>query len=491
LSRDGHSLWYAALRTSVRLSNSATVRSIPMSVETTAAAEEADRRFVFHPFTRLDEHERTGSPSMIVTGRGVRVLDIHGRSYIDGMAGLWCVNVGYGRTELGDAMREHAGRLGYYHAFSSMGTDTPGLLAERIVDLAPPGMSKVFFGCTGSDANDTQVKLVWFYNNVLGRPEKKKIIARDRGYHGVSVMSAGLTGLPGLHTDFDLPLPMVRHTTAPHRLWEAEPGATDEAFAQKLADDLEALILAEGPETVAAFIAEPVMGAGGVLVPPATYFERIQDVLRRYDVLLIADEVITAFGRLGAWFGSGLFAVEPDLITVAKGLTSGYFPLSGSIVSDRVWRVLVDGSRGGPFGHGYTYSAHPLAAAVAMANLDLIESEGLLAQARERGAQLQALLREAFDDHPLVGEVRGTALIAALEFVASKDPPQPFDPARKVGARVTRRCLELGLITRALPSADTISFSPPLVITEDEVAELVRIARQAVDEVAAELRREV
>ena len=491
MSRDGHSLWYAALRTSVRLSNSATVRSIPMSVETTAAAEEADRRFVFHPFTRLDEHERTGSPSMIVTGRGVRVLDIHGRSYIDGMAGLWCVNVGYGRTELGDAMREHAGRLGYYHAFSSMGTDTPGLLAERIVDLAPQGMSKVFFGCTGSDANDTQVKLVWFYNNVLGRPEKKKIIARDRGYHGVSVMSAGLTGLPGLHTDFDLPLPMVRHTTAPHRLWEAEPGASDEAFAQKLADDLEALILAEGPETVAAFIAEPVMGAGGVLVPPATYFERIQDVLRRHDVLLIADEVITAFGRLGAWFGSGLFAVEPDLITVAKGLTSGYFPLSGSIVSDRVWRVLVDGSRGGPFGHGYTYSAHPLAAAVATANLDLIESEGLLAQARERGAQLQALLREAFDDHPLVGEVRGTALIAALEFVASKDPPQPFDPARKVGARVTRRCLELGLITRALPSADTISFSPPLVITEDEVAELVRIARQAVDEVAAELRREV
>ena len=208
-------------------------------------------------------------------------------------------------------------------------------------------MSKVFFGCTGSDANDTQVKLVWFYNNVLGRPEKKKIVARSRGYHGVSVMSAGLTGLPGLHAQFDLPLPMIRHTTAPHRLWEAEPGMTDEAFAQKLADDLEALILAEGPETVAAFIAEPVMGAGGVIVPPDTYFERIQAVLRRYDVLLIADEVITAFGRLGRWFGSELFGIEPDLITVAKGLTSGYFPLSGCIVSDRVWRVLVDGSAAG------------------------------------------------------------------------------------------------------------------------------------------------
>ena len=462
-----------------------------MSSEATAStAEEADRRFVFHPFTQLDEHEQAGSPSMIVAGSGARVRDIHGHSYIDGMAGLWCVNVGYGRVELAEAMRVHAERLGYYHAFSSMGTETPGLLAERLVAMAPPGMSKVFFGCTGSDANDTQVKLVWFYNNVLGRPEKKKIVARSRGYHGVSVMSAGLTGLPGLHTNFDLPLPMIRHTTAPYRLWEAAPGVTDEEFARKLGEDLEALILAEGPETVAAFIAEPVMGAGGVLVPPATYFERIQAVLRRHDVLLIADEVITAFGRLGRWFGSDLFGIEPDLMTVAKGLTSGYFPLSGCIVSDRVWRVLVDGSASGPFGHGYTYSAHPLAAAVAMANLDLIENEGLVVQAAERGAQMHALLREAFDDHPLVGEVRGTALIAALEFVARRDPAERFDPALKVGARVTRRCLELGLITRALPAGDIISFSPPFVITEDEVGELVRIARQAVDDVTTELQSE-
>ena len=453
-----------------------------------SAAEEADRRFVFHPFSQLDRHEQDGSPSMIVAGSGARVQDIHGRSYIDGMAGLWCVNAGYGRVELAETMRAYAERLGYYHAFSSMGTDTPGLLAERLIEMAPPGMSKVFFGCTGSDANDTQVKLVWFYNNALGRPEKKKIVARNRGYHGVSVMSAGLTGLPGLHANFDLPLPMIRHTTAPHRLWEAAPGMTDAEFAQKLADDLEALILAEGPETVAAFIAEPVMGAGGVIVPPTTYFERIQAVLRRYDVLMISDEVITAFGRLGRWFGGDLFGIEPDLITVAKGLTSGYYPLSGCIVSDRVWRVLVEGSASGPFGHGYTYSAHPLAAAVAMANLDLIEDEGLIAQAAERGALLQGLLRKAFDDHPLVGEVRGTALIAAVEFVAHKDPPEPFDPALKIGARVTQRCLELGLITRALPAADTISFAPPFVITEDEIDELVRIARQAVDDVAAELR---
>lgn len=453
-------------------------------------AEDADRRFVFHPFTQLDQHEQTGSPTMIVEGSGACVTDIHGRTYIDGMAGLWCVNVGYGRTEIADTLHEHAGRLGYYHAFSSMGTDQPGLLAERLIGLAPTGMSKVFFGCTGSDANDTQVKLVWFYNNVLGRPEKKKIIARRRGYHGVSVMSGGITGFDGMHASFDLPLPMIRHTTAAHRLWEAEPGMSDEEFAQKLADDLEALILAEGPETVAAFIAEPVAGAGGVLVPPATYFQKIQAVLDRYDVLLIADEVITAFGRLGRWFGSDVFGIEPDLITIAKGLTSGYVPLSGCIVSERVWRVLVDGSASGPFGHGYTYSAHPLAAAVAMTNLDLIERDDLLAQAEARGALLHELLREAFSDHPLVGEVRGMGLLGALEFTPQKTPARPFDPSLKVGARMARRCLEHGLITRALPAADTISFSPPFVISEAEVGELVRIARVSADEVAAELRAE-
>jgi L-2,4-diaminobutyrate transaminase len=461
-----------------------------VTVPVTSVEEDADRRFVFHPFTQLDQHERTGSPTMIVGGSGARVTDNHGRSYIDGMAGLWCVNVGYGRTELADTLRESAGLLGYYHAFSSMSTEPPALLAKRLLDLAPAGMSKVFFGCTGSDANDTNVKLVWFYNNALGRPEKKKIIARQRGYHGVSIMSASLTGLPGLHAKFDLPLPMVLHTTAPHRLWEAEPGMSDEDFAQKLADDLEALIVAEGPDTVAAFIAEPIQGAGGVIVPPATYFERIQEVLRRHDVLLIADEVITGFGRLGSWFGSHVFGIEPDLITVAKGLTSGYVPLSGSIVSERVWRVLVEGSASGPFGHGYTYSAHPLAAAVAMTNLDLLEQHGLVAQAADRGALLHRLLRETFADHPLVGEVRGQSLIAAVEFVAAKEPATPFDASLKVGARVTQRCLEHGLITRALPAADTISFSPPFVITEDEVGELVRVARLAADAVAAELRSE-
>jgi len=452
-----------------------------------AGVEDLDRRFVFHPFTQLADHARSDAP-VIVEGEGVTVRDSQGRSYLDAMAGLWCVNVGYGRAEIAEALREEALRLGYYHAFSSMATDLPAQLAERVLELYPVPMSKVFFGSSGSDANDTQVKLVWYYNNVLGRPKKKKIVARRRGYHGVTVMSASLTGLDSLHAGFDLPLPMVRHTTAPYRLWEAEPGMSDEAFAQKLADDLERLIVAEGPETVAAFIGEPLQGAGGVIVPPRTYWERVQEVLRAYDVLLVADEVITGFGRLGRWFGAEAFAIEPDLVTVAKGITSAYVPLSGCLVSERVWSVLVEGSgQLGPFGHGYTYTAHPLAAAAALANLGVLEREGLVERAAALGERLHARLHEAFDDHPLVAEVRGMGLIAAVELVAEKSPPVAFDPSLRVGPRVYRRCLELGLITRALPLSDTIAFSPPFVVTEAELDRMVAIARRAVDEVAAEL----
>jgi L-2,4-diaminobutyrate transaminase len=424
-------------------------------------------------------------------GAGAHVTDTHGRNYIDMFAGLWCVNVGYGRREIADAIREQALDLAYYHGFTSMGTEAPARLAERLIELCPIPMSKVFFGCTGSDANDTQVKIVWYYNNVLGRPAKKKIIARHRAYHGVTVMAASLTGLETLHDAFDLPLPMVRHVSAPSRLWEAYPGETDADFSARLARELEDLILAEGPDTVAAFIAEPVQGSGGVIVPPEGYFPAVQEVLRRHDVLLIADEVITAFGRLGRWFGSEVVGAEPDLISVAKGITSGYVPLSGCLVSDRVWRVLVDGAeaRGG-FAHGFTYSGHPLAAAAALANLDIIEREGLVQQAAVRGDQLLGELRDAFADHPIAGEVRGLGLVAAVELVASRDPLAPFDPARKVAARVAQRCFQRGLIVRALPLSDTIAFAPPFVVSEDDISEAVRIVRESVDAVAAELRGE-
>jgi L-2,4-diaminobutyrate transaminase len=452
--------------------------------------EALDKRYLFHPFTALADHERNG-PMVIVRGEGVWLTDNHCNRYIDGMAGLWCVNVGYGRQEIGDAIRDQAVTLPYFHTFSSWSTDKPILLAERIIKAAPKGMSKVFFGQSGSDANDTQVKLVWYYNNARGLLQKKKIIARQRGYHGVTVVAASLTGMPALHSGFDLPLPFVRHTTPPYALWEKAPGMSDADFVAKLAKDLEDLIIAEGPDTVGAMIMEPVMGAGGVIVPPKGYYPAIQAVLRKYDVLTIADEVITGFGRMGAMFGSTALELEPDLITIAKGVTSAYVPLSGVIVSEQVWRTIVDGqAKLGAFGHGYTYTAHPIATAAALANLDIIEREGLVAQAAQRGAFMHARLQAAFADHPLVGEIRGRSLIGALEFVASRNPATRFDPALKIAARVVKAALPRGLITRALPHADTISFSPPFIISEDELSMMVDRAKAAVDQVADELLRE-
>jgi L-2,4-diaminobutyrate transaminase len=452
---------------------------------------ELDRRYFFHPFTALADHEKSGPPMVIVKGEGVWLEDEAGGRYIDSMAGLWCVNAGYGRKEIADAIHEQSLKLPYYHSFSSSAVDTPILLAEKLIEMAPVPMSKVFFGNSGSDANDTQVKLVWYYNNARGKPEKKKIISRDRGYHGVTLASASLSGLSGNHHGFDLPLPFVKHTTAPYRLWEAEPGMSDAAFVAKLVGDLEALIEAEGPETIGAMIMEPVMGAGGVIVPPEGYHPAIQEVLDRHDILLIADEVICGFGRLGTMFGTEALDMKPDLITIAKGVTSAYMPLSGCLVSEKVWRAVVDGgARFGAFGHGYTYSAHPTSAAAALANLRIIEEEDLVETAAERGLFLHEQLQAAFADHPLVGDIRGFGLIAAVEFVAHRNPATRFDPALKVGPRITKAARDRGLITRALSLSDAIAFSPPLTISEDEIAMVVERARDAADQVMAELKRD-
>jgi L-2,4-diaminobutyrate transaminase len=454
----------------------------------TVDLDELDRQYALHPFTFLQAHKALG-PLMIVGAQGCRLTDSAGRTYLDAMAGLWCVNIGYGNLEMAEALRAQAARLSYYHSFSGMANDVSTLLAERLVSAAPVPMSKVFFGNSGSDANDTEVKMVWYYNNVLGRPKKKKIISRQRGYHGVTVLTAGLTGLDNLHDGFDLPLPMVRHVRSPYRLWEAGPGMSDAEFTAELARELEELIVAEGPETVAAFIAEPVQAAGGVIVPPEGYFAAITEVLRRYDVLLIADEVVCGFGRLGRWFGSEVFGVQPDIITLAKGITSAYVPLSASLVSAPIWEALAEGgSRYGVFGHGYTYTAHPLAAAAALTNLDIIEREDLVTQAAKRGAYLQDRLHEAFAEHPLVGEVRGTGLIGAVEFVANRSPLRRFDPSLQVASRVTAAARAHGVITRALPASDTIAFSPPFIVSETEIDEMVQVARRALDEVAAELK---
>jgi L-2,4-diaminobutyrate transaminase len=449
-----------------------------------------DIQSFLHPYTALADHMKSG-PRIITSARGVMVTDTKGKEYIDAMAGLWCVNIGWGRDEVAEAIYEQAKKLAYYHVFASMANEPAIRLADRVVRMAPGNMSKVFFGNSGSDANDTHVKLVWYYSNLRGKPQKKKIISRKRAYHGVTVAAASLTGIQMVHNAFDLPLKGILHTETPHYYWNAEPGMSEEEFSKSLADKLEKMILAEGPDTVAAFIAEPIMGAGGVILPPKNYFQEIQKVLRKYDVLMIADEVICGFGRTGQWFGSQTYDIEPDMVTIAKGLTSGYIPISGSLINQKVWDVLVSGTpEVGAFAHGYTYSAHPIAAAAAMANLDIMENENLAARSAKVGAYFQKKLRHAVADHPLVGEVRGIALIAGVELVANKKKKEALPLSLKVAPRLATLCLEEGLISRALMQANAVSFSPPLVISESECDEIVARFGRALGKLTDQLVKE-
>jgi len=453
--------------------------------------EKLARESVLHPATALRTYQEQGG---LIAQRadGVTLTDVHGKTYIDAMAGLWCVNVGYGRRELARAASEQIERLGYYHTFAGTSNPPQIELADRLLGLlrSPGGLekpSKVFFGLSGSDANDTQVKLVRYYNNLLGRPEKKKIISRHGAYHGVSLASASLTGLPAFHAAFDLPMEGVLFASTPHHYRNAKPGESEEEFSDRLGGELEALIAREGAETIAAFIAEPVMGAGGVMPPPRGYFERIQPILSANDILLIADEVICGFGRLGSWFGSQHYGLEPDLISMAKGLTSGYVPLSAVVVSEEIWSVLEGGTEElGVFAHGYTYSGHPVSAAVALANLDILESEKLVKNAARVGAHLQAGLRSALGEHPNVGEIRGEGMIMAVEFVADRPSREPFDPALAVQKAVAAEAARLGLIVRPLPSEGAaVALSPPLCLSEAEADRVTEILAEAVTTVMA------
>ncbi|MGL4960081.1 MAG: aspartate aminotransferase family protein [Inquilinus sp.] len=448
-----------------------------------------DRDHFFHPSTHMAAHARGETPNRIITGgEGVYITDRDGKRSLDAFAGLYCVNVGYGRREIADAIAAQAHELAYYHAYVGHGSEPSIRLAKMIIDRAPAGMSRVFFGLGGSDANETNVKLVWYINNILGRPEKKKIISRWRGYHGSGLMTGSLTGLELFHKAFDLPLAQVLHTDAPYYYRREDRSLSEEQFSQACADRLEALILAEGPETVAAFIGEPILGTGGLVPPPPGYWEKIQAVLAKYDVLLIADEVITGFGRLGSMFGSEHYGIKPDLITIAKGLTSAYAPLSGVIVSETVWKILEKGSDAlGAIGHGWTYSSHPLCTAAAIANLELVDSLGLVDNARETGAYFKQALTDALAGHRIVGEVRGEGLAAAIEFVADKDDRVFFDPALKVGPRIYAATLARGVITRALPQGDILGFAPPLCLTRDEADIVVKAVAGAVESVAKEL----
>jgi L-2,4-diaminobutyrate transaminase len=442
-----------------------------------------DRENFFHPSTHLAQHARGETPSRIITGgEGVYIEDRDGGKLLDAFAGLYCVNVGYGRTEITDAIAEQARELAYYHAYVGHGTEASITLAKMVLERAPKNMSKVYFGLGGSDANETNIKLVWYYNNILGRPEKKKIISRWRGYHGSGLMTGSLTGLGLFHKKFDLPFAQVLHTEAPYYYRRADLAMSEADFTAHCAAELDAMITREGPDTVAAFIGEPVLGTGGIVPPPTGYWEAIQAVLKKHDVLLIADEVVTGFGRLGTMFGSDHYGIEADIITIAKGLTSAYAPLSGSIISDKVWQVLMQGTdETGPIGHGWTYSAHPIGAAAGVANLNLVDSLGLVANAGETGPYFLAALRDRLGNHPNVGDIRGEGMLAAVEFVADRDSRTFFDAGDKIGPKVAAALLAEGVIGRAMPEGDIIGFAPPLCLTRAEADEIAGRMGRAVD----------
>ncbi len=438
-----------------------------------------DIAYHLHPYTNARKHEAEG-PLVIVKGKGVHVYDEQGKSYIEGMAGLWSTALGFGEERLIEAATKQLRELPYYHTFNHK-VSTPSVdLSEKLIEIAPVKMSKVAFANSGSEANDTVVKFVWYYNNALGRPEKKKIISRIKGYHGVTVASGSLTGLPANHADFDLPIANILHTSCPHHYRFGLEGESETDFATRMAADLEKMILDEGPETVAAFIAEPVMGAGGVIVPPATYWDKIQAVLTKYDVLLIADEVICGFGRTGEAFGSVTFGIKPDIMVMAKALSSSYLPISAVMISDKLYQAIADNSaKIGTFGHGYTYAGNPVSAAVALETLKIYEERKLFDHARRVGERLQSGLRK-FADRPYVGEVRGVGLIGAVELVADKASKTLFDPAGKVGAYLVGRAQAHGVILRNL--VDSVAFSPPLIITEEQVDDMLARFEQALAE---------
>jgi L-2,4-diaminobutyrate transaminase len=441
-----------------------------------------DREAFFHPSTHLAQHARGEAPNRVIrTAQGCHIEDRDGTKLLDAFAGLYCVNVGYGRPEIAEAIAAQAKELAYYHAYVGHGTEASITLAHMVLERAPEGMSKVYFGLGGSDANETNIKLVWYYNNILGRPEKKKIISRWRGYHGSGLMTGSLTGLELFHKKFDLPLAQVIHTEAAYYLRRPDQSMSEEAYVAYLVAELEQLIAEEGADTIAAFIGEPLMGTGGIVPPPAGYWPAIQAVLEKHDILLIADEVVTGFGRLGSMFGSDHYGIKPDLITIAKGLTSAYAPLSGSIVGDKMWKVLEQGTdENGPIGHGWTYSAHPIGAAAGVANLKLIDELNLVANAGKVGAYFNKVLGEAVGDHAHVAEVRGEGMIAAVEFQKDIETGDFFDPGEKVGARVSAALLEQGVIGRAMPQGDILGFAPPFCLTESEADEIAEKTARAV-----------
>ncbi len=448
-----------------------------------------DIAYALHPYTDHKAHLQNG-PVVINRGKGVRVWDDQGKEYIETVAGLWCASLGFDNERLVQAATAQMRKLPFYHAFTAKSHEPLVDLSEMLVERAPAPMSKAFFANSGSEANDSAIKMIWYMNNAIGRPQKKKIIARLKAYHGITLAAASLTGLPANHKLFDLPLPGFLHVSTPHHYHGAQPGESEEDFATRLAQELDDLIVKEGPETVAAYWAEPIMGAGGVIVPPATYFEKVQAVLRKHDVLFVADEVICGFWRTGNYWGSQTFNIQPDILVCAKALSASYLPISAVLVNEKVFQGIAEGSSSiGTWGHGFTYSGHPVPAAVAIETLKIYDEMDIGSHVRRVGPYMQQQMRERFANHPLVGEVRGTGLIGGIELVADKAKAKNFDPAQKVGARLCKLGEQHGVILRAMIN-DSMGFSPPLIITESEIDEMFDRFGKALDELAVQLRRE-
>ena len=466
--------------------NASTAPSVATSTGALAKKDVANH---FHPYTNLRAIEKD-APLMIVAGDGIEVIDDTGKRYIEGMAGLWCASLGFSEKRLGEAAKRQMDVLPYYHSFSGKAHNVVAEVSEKLMSLAPTQAlreGRVIFANSGSEANDTAFKLVRYYHNAIGKPLKKKIIARGKGYHGVTVASASLSGIPTMHQHFDLPIDGVLRVGCPHPYQFAKDGESPEQFATRLAEELEALILAEGPETIGGFIAEPVQGAGGVIVPPPTYFEKIQPILKKYEILFIADEVITGFGRTGNLFGTQTYNLEPDLLTTAKMITSAYVPFSALYVSGKIYQACADASASvGVFGHGYTYSGHPLGCAIALETLKIYEERNIVGHVRDVAPAFQRGLQQ-FAGHPIVGDVRGVGLIGAIELAEETKARKPFDPKRGVGAYLVRRAQEHGLILRVM-GGDIIAFSPPLIITEAEIAEMIKRFALALEDTVAWLK---
>ena len=444
------------------------------------SVEARSLRYLINPNSNLSDVKRRG-PKVHVRAEGVYLWDNHGNQYIEGLAGLWCTALGYGVKELGEVAKQQIDTLAYSQLFTGITNEPSVQLAEMLMDMVPIDAGKVFFGLSGSDANDTQVKLQWHYSNLIGKPERKKIISRWQAYHGVTVVSGSLTGLPPFHKNFDLPIDRVKHTNSPFYYREAEEGETEDEFTTRLANNLEDLIIEEGPETIAAFIAEPILGAGGVIVPPDGYYDKVQRVLSKYRIHFISDEVINGFGRTGMPFGCQTMGIEPTTMSVAKALSSAYLPISAVIIPDFMFDAFESATEETKmFGHGFTYSGHPVAAAVAVRNLELMKEWAIQDHVDEMTPLFQERLH-SFGDHPLVGNTRGRGLIGAIELVKNKETREAFDASHGVGPHCMERCREHGLISRAV-AGDSLAFCPPLIVTADQIDEIFTKFERALDD---------